>query len=257
MSAGSYFEVSDMSLHYGAKCAFESVVMSVPRGEVTALIGPSGCGKTSFLNCLNRLIDLAPGARVTGSVRAGGLDLYAPTTDLLALRRRIGMLFQKPNPFPLSIRRNLELPLREHGIRDKRRLEETVEHALRDVGLWEEVKDRLDRPALQLSGGQKQRLCLARALVLEPEALLMDEPCSALDPLASAVVEDLIKRLRGRYTLLVVTHHLAQARRLADHVGLFWMLEGRGKLIEWGPAGQIFEAPREALTAEYVRGRQG
>ena len=217
-----------LTLRYGDKTALEDVSLSVVRGRITALIGPSGCGKTSFLNCLNRLTDLIPGCRVTGRVRIGGLDVFDPKTDVLTLRRRVGMIFQKPNPFPFSIRRNLEFPLREHGVRDRRRLEEKIETALRDVGLWDEVKDRLDRPALALSGGQQQRLCLARALVLGPEALLLDEPCSALDPISSGVVEDLIARLRDQFTLLVVTHNLAQARRIADYAALFWVQDGAG-----------------------------
>ncbi|MGH8527038.1 MAG: phosphate ABC transporter ATP-binding protein, partial [Gammaproteobacteria bacterium] len=177
--------------------------------------------------------------------------------DVIRLRRRIGMIFQKPNPFPLSIRRNLELPLREHGLRDREQIALAVETVLRDVGLWDEVKDRLDSPALALSGGQQQRLCVARALVLSPEVLLMDEPCSALDPLSSGVVEDLIVSLRGRYTVLIVTHNLAQARRIADYAALFWMQDGAGQPIEAGTAKQIFEDPREPLTAAYVSGMRG
>jgi len=177
--------------------------------------------------------------------------------DVISLRRRVGMLFQKPNPFPLSIMRNIEFPLREHGVRNWDEIDRRVEDVLRDVGLWDEVKDRLKAPALSLSGGQQQRLCLARALALKPEVLLMDEPCSALDPISSEVVEDLITSLRGRYTLLVVTHNLAQAKRIADDVALFWVVDGAGQLIESGSVAQIFESPQHALTAAYVNGRRG
>jgi phosphate transport system ATP-binding protein len=177
--------------------------------------------------------------------------------DLVALRRQVGMIFQKPNPFPLSIRRNLAFPLEQHGVRARDERDGRVEQALREVGLWEEVKDRLDAPALELSGGQQQRLCLARALVLEPQVLLLDEPCSALDPIAGGVVEDLIASLRGRYTVVIVTHNLGQARRLGDDVAVFWVQEGVGTLIEFGPAGQVFEQPRSEWTAAYVRGHRG
>jgi len=255
---GPLLEVDRLTLRYGDKVALENVSLAARRGQITALIGPSGCGKTSFLSCLNRLTDLIPGCRVTGCACIGGANILEPKTDLLALRRRIGMIFQKPNPFPFSIRRNLEFPLREHGVRDRRALEEKVETALRDVGLWDEVKDRLDRPAMSLSGGQQQRLCLARALALGPEVLLLDEPCSALDPISSGVVEDLIVRLRGQLTILVVTHNLAQAKRIADFVALFWALAGAaGTLIESGPAREVFEKPREKLTADYITGIRG
>jgi phosphate transport system ATP-binding protein len=246
-----------LTLRYGDKTALEGADLSVARGRIMAVIGPSGCGKTSFLSCFNRLTDLIPGCRVGGHVRVGDLDVHHPTTDVLTLRRRVGMIFQKPNPFPFSIRRNLEFPLQEHGVRDRRRLEEKVETALRDVGLWDEVKDRLDRPAAALSGGQQQRLCLARALALGPEVLLLDEPCSALDPISGGVVEDLMLRLRGQLTLVVVTHNLAQARRIADDAALFWVQDGAGRLIEHGPMRQLFEEPRQKLTADYISGMRG
>jgi phosphate transport system ATP-binding protein len=252
-----FIEVEHLSLHYGQKPAFHDVTLSINKGCITALVGPSGCGKTSFLTSLNRLTDLIPGCRVAGRIRLDGLDVLDPQTDVIRLRRRVGMIFQKPNPFPLSIRKNLEFPLREHGLRDRERLASTIETGLRDVGLWDEVKDRLDSPALALSGGQQQRLCVARALVLSPDVLLMDEPCSALDPLSSGVVEDLIVGLRGRYTVLIVTHNLAQARRIADYAALFWVQNGAGQLIEAGTAKQIFEEPREPLTAAYVSGMRG
>ena len=252
-----FIEVEQLSLHYGQKPAFHDVTLSINKGCITALVGPSGCGKTSFLTSLNRLTDLIPGCRVAGRIRLDGFDVLAPQTDVIGLRRRVGMIFQKPNPFPLSIRKNLEFPLREHGLRDRERLASTIETGLRDVGLWDEVKDRLHSPALALSGGQQQRLCMARALVLSPEVLLMDEPCSALDPLSSGVVEDLIVSLRGRYTVLIVTHNLAQARRIADYAALFWVQNEAGQLIEAGTAKQIFEDPREPLTAAYVSGMRG
>lgn len=250
-------EIDRLSLHYREKPAFQDVTLSINKGCITALVGPSGCGKTSFLTCLNRLTDLIVGCRVSGRIMIDALDVLAAGTDVIRLRRRVGMIFQKPNPFPLSIRRNLEFPLREHGLRDRARIAQTIETTLRDVGLWAEVKDRLDSPALALSGGQQQRLCIARALVLLPEILLMDEPCSALDPLSSGVVEDLIVSLRGRYTILIVTHNLAQARRIADYAVLLWVQNGAGHLIEAGTAKQIFENPRDPLTAAYVSGMRG
>jgi phosphate transport system ATP-binding protein len=246
-----------LSLHYGEMAAFADVTLDVHAGCITALVGPSGCGKTSFLNCINRLTDLIPGARVTGELRLGDVDLLDPRLDVIALRRRVGMVFQRPNPFPLSIRRNLDLPLREHGMRSRRRRDDAIEGVLRDVGLWNEVKDRLESPALALSGGQQQRLCLARALVLEPEVLLMDEPCSALDPLAGAVVENLVAGLRGKVTVLIVTHNLAQARRLADWAALFWKQDDAGRLVEHGGVQHLFETPKDELTAAYVRGTKG
>lgn len=250
-------DVDQLSLHYGQMPAFQNVTLSINQGCITALVGPSGCGKTSFLTSLNRLTDLIPGCHLSGRIWLDGLDVLAPQTDVIHLRRRVGMIFQKPNPFPFSIRKNLEFPLREHGLRDREQIASTIETGLRDVGLWDEVKDRLNSPALALSGGQQQRLCMARTLVLSPEVLLLDEPCSALDPLSSGVVEDLIVGLRGRYTVLIVTHNLAQARRIADYAALFWVHNGAGQLIETGTAKQIFEKPREALTAAYVSGMRG
>ena len=257
MSDTTLLSADAVSLHYGRKAAFLDVSLGVPRGCITAIIGPSGCGKSSFLTSLNRLSDLVPRCRVTGRVTIGGVEVLDPSTDVIALRRRVGMIFQRPSPFPLSIRRNLELPLKEHGVRGRQDLDAVVERALRGVGLWEEVRDRLEAPALELSGGQQQRLCLARALALEPEVVLLDEPCSALDPIASGVVEDLIASLRGRYTVVIVTHNLAQARRLADRVAFFWVRDGAGRLIEEGTAEQVLAAPRDELTAAYVRGVRG
>ncbi|MFO0698360.1 MAG: phosphate ABC transporter ATP-binding protein [Nitrospira sp.] len=253
----AFVDVTRLSLHYGEKPAFQDVSLSVNKGCITALVGPSGCGKTSFLTSLNRLTDLIPGCRISGRIMIDTLDVLAPQTDVIRLRRRIGMIFQKPNPFPLSIRRNLEFPLREHGLQNRAQIAQTIETTLCDVGLWDEVKDRLDSPALALSGGQQQRLCIARSLALSPEMLLMDEPCSALDPLSGGIVEDLIVSLRGRYTILIVTHNLAQARRIADYAALFWVQNGAGRLIEVGPAKQLFEEPRDPLTAAYVSGMRG
>ncbi|MGH8476867.1 MAG: phosphate ABC transporter ATP-binding protein [Methylococcales bacterium] len=252
-----HLRIRDLCVDYGDRRVLDSVSLDLYKGCITALIGPSGCGKTSFLSSLNRLIDLIPGARAIGSVQFDGQEILRETPDLMGLRRRIGMIFQKPNPFPLSIHRNLELPLREHGIRGRRALNEKIERALIDVGLWHEVKDRLNASALALSGGQQQRLCIARALVLEPEVLLMDEPCSALDPIASAVVEELIAGLRGRYTVVIVTHNLAQAKRVANYAAFFWMTERVGQLIEFGQCHELFESPSHALTVAYISGAKG
>ena len=253
----AHLRIANLSVAYGATTVLDDVSLDIYKGCITALIGPSGCGKTSFLSALNRLTDLVPGAQVCGSIHLDETDVLDPRLDVLTLRRRIGMIFQKPNPFPLSIRRNLELPLREHGVRSREMLEQKVETALRDVGLWDEVRGRLDGPALELSGGQQQRLCIARALVLEPSVLLMDEPCSALDPISSGVVEELIQRLRGRYTVVIVTHNLAQARRIANYAAFFWMKERVGKLIEFGHCQPLFETPTHPLTAAYVSGMSG
>nr|WP_199298030.1 phosphate ABC transporter ATP-binding protein [Trichocoleus sp. FACHB-40] len=242
-------------MSYANKSAFKDITFSVKSGSITALIGPSGCGKTSFLTCLNRLTDLTASCRLSGQILLGNQDVQE--IDVISLRRRVGMLFQKPNPFPLSIIRNIEFPLKEHGVKNREKINEVVEDALRDVGLWDEVKDRLKSPALALSGGQQQRLCLARAIALKPDVLLMDEPCSALDPLSSEVVEDLIANLRGKYTVLVVTHNLAQAKRIADDVALFWVQDGAGQLIESGSVTQVFASPQHPLTAAYVTGRRG
>jgi len=252
-----HLRIEKLSVGYGPTMVLDEVSLDIYRGCITALIGPSGCGKTSFLSTLNRLTDLVPEARVRGRIDFEGTDVLDPRLDVLALRRRIGMIFQKPNPFPLSVRRNLELPLREHGAHRRAVLQQKIETALRDVGLWDEVCDRLDSPALALSGGQQQRLCIARALVLEPSVLLMDEPCSALDPISSRVVEDLIQRLRGRYTVVIVTHNLAQARRIANYAAFFWMKERIGKLIEFGRCQPLFETPAHPLTAAYVSGMSG
>ena len=252
-----FVRTENLRLDYGEKTAFEDVSLDICAGCITALVGPSGCGKTSFLSCLNRLTDILPGARVSGRIMMGAQDIRSPKTDVIDLRRRVGMIFQKPNPFPLSIWRNMELPLREHGASAKPERAATIETALRDVGLWDEVKDRLHKNALALSGGQQQRLCIARALALKPKALLMDEPCSALDPISSGIVEDLIVSMRHRFTILIVTHNLAQARRIADFTALFWIQDGSGRLIEKNSTQQMFESPQNPLTAAYVSGMRG
>lgn len=252
-----FIHVNNLSLSYGNKRVLEDVSLTINRGCITALIGPSGCGKTSFLSSLNRLTDLVPSCHVEGSIKVDSLDVLSASTDLTALRLQVGMISQKPNPFPLSIRRNIELPLREQGMRDRKQRNKVVESVLQDTGLWNEVKDRLDAPALSLSGGQQQRLCIARALALQPQVLLLDEPCSALDPIATEVVEKLITSFSGRLTVVVVTHNLAQARRISDYAAFFWMKNGTGKLVEHGPSNQIFDAPQDALTDAYVNGRSG
>lgn len=250
-------QVENLSLQYGNKTALDNVTLDIYRGCITALIGPSGCGKTSFLSAINRLTDLIPACKVSGQIRVEGSGIHDVACDVQTLRRQIGMVFQKPVPFPLSIRRNIALPVHEHGIRQRSEVEAIMEQVLRDVGLWDEVCDRLDAAALGLSGGQQQRLCIARALALNPQILLMDEPCSALDPIASGVVEDLISRLRGRYTIVIVTHNLAQARRIANYAAFFWVKERAGQLIEFGQCRNIFEKPAHELTAAYVNGTRG
>lgn len=250
-------QVRDLAVNYAEKTVLSQVSLDIYRGCITALIGPSGCGKTSLLTTLNQLTDQNEFAHVSGQILFDGQDLLKDRVDTLKLRRRIGMIFQRPNPFPLSIWRNLELPLKEHGISDRQTRRLKIEQALKDVALWDEVSDRLDSSALALSGGQQQRLCIARALVLEPEILLMDEPCSALDPISSGAVEELILSLRGRYTVVIVTHNLAQARRVANYAGFFWMTERVGKLIEFGQCGHLFETPEHELTAAYISGAKG
>lgn len=252
-------QVKELSLLYGAKCALDRVTLDIYRGCITALIGPSGCGKTSFLSVINRLTDLIPGCQVDGTVHFDGKNIFDADCNVQQLRKQIGMVFQKPTPFPLSIQRNITLPLREHGITRRMDIDAITEQVLRDVGLWNEVCDRLDASALNLSGGQQQRLCIARALALNPQILLMDEPCSALDPIASSVVEDLIHRLSGRYTIVIVTHNLAQARRIANYAAFFWVKEREriGHLVEFGRCRDIFETPVDPLTEAYVNGARG
>ena len=250
-------EVKNLSLSYNDQHALEDVSLTIPPGQITALVGPSGCGKTSFLNCINRLVELIPGVRVSGEIKLEGVDIYTSSISLVELRRRVGMIFQRPVPFPLSIRKNFHIALKEHGVRSRSERDDRMEQRLREVGLWEEVENRLDKSAMNLSGGQKQRLCIARALVLNPQVLLMDEPCSALDPLSSGAVEELIGSLRERYTVLLVTHNLSQARRIADHVALFWVKHGRGVVEECGSVDQVFNSPRSQITQAYISGRAG
>jgi phosphate transport system ATP-binding protein len=255
--AAAHMTIRQLSVAYHDRVVLEDVSLDIHAGCITALIGPSGCGKSSFLACLNRLTDMIPGARVKGEILVEGFDVLDPKLDVNALRLNVGMIFQKPNPFPLSIRRNLELPMLERGIRKKAELDERLQEVLRDVGLWDEVKDRLNGPAMSLSGGQQQRLCIARALTIRPKILLMDEPCSALDPISSAVVEEMIKRLSGRYTIVIATHNLAQARRIANYAAFFWVKNRVGTLVEFGECIPLFETPRERLTAAYVSGLSG
>ncbi len=249
--------VENLSVSYASRPALEALSLNVPSCSITAIIGPSGCGKSSLLACLNRLTDDVPGSRVGGRIRIGELEVLDPKTDVLALRRRVGMVFQKPTPFPLSIWKNMALTLAQHGIKDRALVAETIEGALRDVGLWHEVKDRLGTSALALSGGQQQRLCIARAIALKPDVILLDEPCSALDPIASGVVEAHIKELRRRFTVVIVTHNLAQARRVSDLTALLWTTDGVGRLVEHGPTAQLFSGPRHPITSAYLEGRHG
>lgn len=253
----THLSVRQLAVSFHGRPVLANVSLDIYKGCITALIGPSGCGKTTFLSALNRLVEHQPGAQVHGEVLLDGTSVLATGVDLLGLRRRVGMIFQKPNPFPLSIERNLDLPLREHGVRSSQERLMRIETALKDVGLWDEVAHRLGAPALSLSGGQQQRLCIARALVLQPEVLLMDEPCSALDPLASRTVEELIARLRGRLTVVIVTHNLAQARRIANYAAFFWMQERIGTLVEFGRCRDLFEDPQDRLTMAYISGAAG
>jgi len=250
---GSAVEVRDFNLWYGAAQALHGINMSVERGLVTALIGPSGCGKSTLLRSFNRMNDLVDGLTIKGSISLDGKNIYDPRTDVIALRKRMGMVFQKPNPFPMSIFENVIYPLRIDGVRDRRILEETVERALRGSALWDEVKDRLDDSALGLSGGQQQRLCIARAIAGDPEVLLMDEPCSALDPIATLKIEELIDGLAGRYTIVIVTHNMQQAARVSDNTAFMYL----GKLIEYGETEAVFTAPKLRQTLDYVTGRFG
>ncbi len=243
-----------LMVRYHGRAAVAEVRLEAPSCAITALVGPSGCGKSTVLQCLNRLIDLVPGATVEGQVLLGDRDIRAADLPVTRLRTQVGMIFQRPNPFPLSIRRNLSLPLNEHGVRDRAAIAAESERCLRAAGLWEEVKDRLDHSALHLSGGQQQRLCLARALVLRPQVLLLDEPCSALDPIAAGVVEDLIVSFKGLFTVVFVTHDLAQARRIADRVAVFWNHGDGGRIIAQGPAAEIFADAGDAVARAYLAG---
>jgi len=243
-----------LSVHYGEKQALHQVDLDIRAGEVTALIGPSGCGKSTFLRCINRMNDLVDGARVSGSLTLDGQDIYDSAVDVVQLRARVGMVFQKPNPFPKSIYDNVAYGPRIHGMaRDQAELDAIVNGSLEKAGLWAEVKDRLADSGTSLSGGQQQRLCIARAIAVEPELILMDEPCSALDPIATAKVEELIDELRENYTIVMVTHSMQQAARVSQRTAFFHM----GKLIEVGDTEQVFTNPREPLTQGYITGRFG
>ncbi|RME74117.1 MAG: phosphate ABC transporter ATP-binding protein [Planctomycetota bacterium] len=246
-------EVERLSFWYGDKQVLHEIDLRIPERGVTALIGPSGCGKSTFLRTLNRMNEIIEGTRHSGSVRLDGQEIYDRSVDVVALRKRVGMVFQRPNPFPKSIFDNVAYGPRIHGERNRRRLAEIVERSLRRAALWDEVKDRLGDSALALSGGQQQRLCIARALATEPEVLLMDEPASALDPKATGAIEDLIYELRSGYTILIVTHNMQQAARVSERTAFFY----EGRLIEYGPTEQIFTRPREQRTEDYVTGRFG
>jgi len=246
-------EVRDLDFYYGKFQALKGISLDIEKNRITALIGPSGCGKTTFLRSLDRMSDLIDGVRVTGSVVIDGQDIYAPGTDLLALRKKVGMVFQRPNPFPLSVFDNVVYGLRVHGLRDPRALEARLTRSLEAVHLWDELKDRLDENALRLSGEQQQRLCIARLVAVEPEILLMDEPCSALDLAATATIEDLMAELKKRYTIVIVTHNMQQAARVSDVTGYFLL----GELVEIGETRTIFTNPRDSRTEDYITGRFG
>jgi phosphate transport system ATP-binding protein len=246
-------EAKNLDFYYGIKKALNKVNIACYENRVTAIIGPSGCGKSTFIRTLNRMNDVIPGTRVEGAIFLDEKNIRDPDVDVVELRRRVGMVFQKPNPFPKSIYDNIAYGLRINGMRDKRKLEEVVERSLRGAALWEEVKDRLDENAFALSGGQQQRLCIARALAVEPEVILFDEPCSAIDPIATAKVEDLIENLKKRYTVIIVTHNMQQAARVSDFTA-FMML---GELIEFDVTDKIFTNPANKLTEDYITGRFG
>ncbi|MGH2405624.1 MAG: phosphate ABC transporter ATP-binding protein PstB [bacterium] len=246
-------EVKDLSLWYDDKQALRSVSMAVPQHQITALIGPSGCGKSTLLRCMNRLNDLIDGVRIAGTIRIAGVDVYDPALDPTELRKRVGMVFQKSNPFPKSIYENAAFGPRILGVRGRAELDAIVERSLRDAALWDEVSDRLHESALSLSGGQQQRLCIARAIAVEPEVLLMDEPCSALDPVATAKIEDLMTGLKTHYTIVIVTHNMQQAARVSDQTGFLLL----GELIEFGPTQTLFTTPRDTRTEDYITGRFG
>jgi phosphate transport system ATP-binding protein len=257
------FNTQNVSIWYSAFKAVTDVSLSIHEHEITAFIGPSGCGKTTVLRTLNRMNDLVPGARVEGDVRYRGAPLYAREVSPIAVRRRIGMVFQKPNPFPKSIYDNVAYGPRINGIRNRGKLDEIVERSLRQAALWDEVKNRLKASALGLSGGQAQRLCIARTLAVEPDVVLMDEPCSALDPIATAAIEDLMHEIKSRYTIVIVTHNMQQATRVSDRTAFFSVLRDEksdtrtGVLVEYGPTEQIFQDPHDGRTKAYVTGRMG
>ena len=249
----SILTVRDLNLWYGEHHALHSINVELPAHEITALIGPSGCGKSTFLKTLNRMNDLVPGVRITGSVEFQGQSIYDSSVNVTLLRRRIGMVFQKANPFPMSIYDNVAYGPRTHGVRSRVKLDEIVETSLRSAAIWDEVKDRLRTSALGLSGGQQQRLCIARALAVEPEVLLMDESTSALDPISTSKIEDLAVELKSRYTVIMVTHNMQQAARISDRTAFFLM----GDLVEFGETEQMFSSPTDQRTEDYITGRFG
>ena len=246
-------EAKQLNLWYGPNHALHDVSIAIPAHEITALIGPSGCGKSTFLKTLNRMNDLVPGIRIEGLVSYGGQDIYDPSVDTTWLRKQIGMVFQKANPFPMSIYDNVAYGPRTHGIRSRAKLDEIVENSLRAAAIWDEVKDRLKKSALGLSGGQQQRLCIARALAVEPEILLMDESTSALDPISTSKIEDLAMELKSKYTVIMVTHNMQQAARVSDNTAFFLL----GDLVEFGKTEQIFSTPADKRTEDYITGRFG
>ena len=245
--------VKDLQLWYGQTKALKGVSMNIPEKSITALIGPSGCGKSTFLKTLDRMNDLIPGVRIEGEVKYNGQDIFAPSVDVNELRREIGMVFQKPNPFPMSIYDNIAFGPRTHGVRSKVKLDEIVEQSLKSAAIWEEVKDRLKKSALSLSGGQQQRLCIARALAVQPEVLLMDEPTSALDPISTSKIEELAVQLKKDYTIIMVTHNMQQAARISDKTAFFLL----GEIIEFAPTEQLFSVPADRRTEDYITGRFG
>ena len=246
-------KVKDFSFYYGSKQALQNINMKIAPNEVTALIGPSGCGKTTFLRTINRMNDLIPGTKIEGEVVVSGQDIYKPTVDVVELRRKVGLVFQQPNPFPKSIYENVAYGPKIHGKKKKALLDEIVENSLQQAALWDEVKDRLKDSALSLSGGQQQRLCIARVLAVKPEVILMDEPTSALDPVATQRIEDLIRQLSIDYTIIIVTHNMQQAARISDFTAFFLL----GDLVECGKTSQIFTNPKDTRTEEYITGRFG
>ena len=245
--------VKDMNLWYGDHQALKNINIEIPEKSITALIGPSGCGKSTFLKTLNRMNDLIPNVKITGDIRYNGRDIFGKDVDVNSLRKEIGMVFQKPNPFPMSIYDNVAYGPRTHGITNKAQLDEIVESALRDAAIWDEVKDRLKKNALGMSGGQQQRLCIARALAVEPKVLLMDEPTSALDPISTSRIEDLAMELKEKYTIVIVTHNMQQAVRISDQTAFFLL----GDLVEYGKTEEIFSQPKDKRTEDYITGRFG
>jgi phosphate transport system ATP-binding protein len=253
MDNNAKIQAKNLNFYYGNKLALKDINLVAPDKKVTALIGPSGCGKSTFIRILNRMNDVIPYTRVEGEVIIDGINIYSPKVDVVELRRRVGMVFQKPNPFPKSIFDNIAYGLRINGMKSKRKIEQIVEKSLKEAALWDEVKDRLRENAFSLSGGQQQRLCIARSLAVEPEIILFDEPCSAIDPIATGKIEDLIQKLKEQYTVVIVTHNMQQAARVSDYTA-FLML---GELIEYGETPQIFTNPKNKLTEDYITGRFG